>query len=72
MDPNQNIVADQRPEGIGHDYKEIWATIEGSVSLAEGNFIVDGSTTYQIIEFHTVVYKGTTVQRVRLRWERRA
>lgn len=72
MDPNQKVEADQRPEGIGHDSKDVWATVEGSISLAEGDFIVDGTITYQIIEFHTVEYKGTKVQRVRLRWERRA
>ena len=72
MDPNQNVEADQREDGIGHDFKELWATVDGSVTLAEGDFIVDGSVTYQVIEFHTINLKGTKVQRVRLRWERRA
>jgi hypothetical protein len=72
MNPNENIKADQRTEGIGHDSEELWATVEGSVTLAEGDFIVDGAITYQIIEFHTMNLKGTKVQRVKLRWERRA
>ena len=72
MDPNENITAEQRSEGIGHDAEDIWATVAGSVTLAEGDFIVDGAITYQVIEFHTIQLKGTKVQRVKLRWERRA
>lgn len=72
MNPNQNLVADRRPEGVAHDYKDVWATVEGSVNIAEKDLLVVNSVTYAVIEVHKIEYKGTSVKRVLLRWERKA